>query len=180
MKYFNLLLFIFIFLACKEPQARKPISVKTGTFLQNSVERTKKRLKLENKFILEYIKKDSTSQYINSNNGFWYTYIKQDSLTTIPTFGDQITYSYSVSDLNDISIYSIEDIGKQTYFIDQQDDIIEGFRQGLKLIRQNEEIKYIFPSQLAYGYRGDGQKINANTPIVCTTTLLKITTKKDQ
>ena len=180
MKYYSILLIVFCLIACKEPQARKPVSVKTGTFLQNSVERTKKRLQKENNFILEYIKKDSTNQYINSNIGFWYTYIKQDSTSTTPKFGDQITYSYSISDLNDINIYSIEDIGKQTYYIDQQDDIIEGFRQGLKLIRQNEEIKYIFPSQLAYGYRGDGQKINANTPIVCTTTLLKITTKKDQ
>jgi gliding motility-associated peptidyl-prolyl isomerase len=179
MKYYNLLLIVFVFIACKEPQARKPTSVKTGTFLQNSVERTKKRLQQENASILEYIRKDSTNTYINSNKGFWYTYIKQDSLTKTPAYGDQITYSYSVTDLSNSSIYTTEDIGEQTYFIDQQDDIIEGFRQGLKLIKQEEEIKYIFPSQLAYGYRGDGHKINVNTPIVCTVLLHKITIKKD-
>lgn len=180
MRYYSILLIVFSFLACKEPQARKPLSVKTGTFLQNSVERTKKRLKQENNFILNYIKKDSTNTYINSNKGFWYAYIKQDSTSTAtPTFGDQVTYSYSVSDLNNTNIYSQEDIGEQVGYIDQQEDIIEGFRQGLKLIKQNEEIKYIFPSQLAYGYRGDGQRINVNTPIVCTITLHKINNKKD-
>lgn len=179
MKYCNLLLIVFAFIACKEPQARKPISVKTGTFLQNSVERTKKRLQQENNFILDYIKKDSSNSYINSNKGFWYTYIKQDTLTKVPAYGDQITYSYSVSDLNNNSVYTAENIGEQTYYIDQQDDIIEGFRQGLKLIKENEKIKYIFPSQLAYGYRGDGQKITANKPIICTVLLHKITTKKD-
>lgn len=180
MKYFNLLLIIFIVVACKEPQARKPVSVKTGTFLQNSVERTKKRLKKEHNFIKDYIKKDSTYTYFNSNKGFWYAYIKQDSIATLsPKYGDEITYTYSVSDLNNNSIYTLKDVGEQRSFIDQESEIIEGFRQGLKLLKQNEEIKFIFPSQLAYGYRGDGNKINVNTPIVCTVTLNKITTKKD-
>lgn len=180
MKYYNLLLIIFVFIACKEPQARKPTSVKTGNFLETSIERTKKRLEKENDYILKYIKQDSTRNYINSNKGFWYTYIKQDSLKSItPRFSDKITYSYSVSDLNNNTIYNIDEIGTQTYFIDQEDDIIEGFRQGLKLIKESEEVKFIFPSQLAYGYRGDNHKININTPIVCTVTLHKITTKKD-
>ena len=179
MRHYSILIIVFSLIACKEPQARKPVSVKSGTFLQNSVERTKKRLQQENTVILDYMKKDSANKYINSNKGFWYTYIKQDTLTTIPSYGDQITYSYSISDLNNNSVYTIDDIGEQTYYIDQEDDIIEGFRQGLKLIKENEEIKYIFPSQLAYGYRGDGQRITANKPIVCTVLLHKITTKKD-
>lgn len=180
MKYCNILLIVFAFIACKEPQARKPVSVKSGSFLQNSVERTKKRLQQENNFIAEYIKKDSTHTYYNSNKGFWFTYIKQDSTATTPSFGDKLTYTYSVTDLNNKDIYTADEIGEQTYYIDQQDEIIEGFRQGLKLIKKNEEIKYIFPSQLAYGYRGDGHKININTPIVCTVQLHNITTKTDQ
>ena len=52
MKYYTLLIIIFVFNACKEPQARQPVSVKTGTFLQTSVERTKKRLEQENNLIL--------------------------------------------------------------------------------------------------------------------------------
>lgn len=179
MKYYNLLFIVVIFLACKEPQARKPVSVKSGSFLQSSVERTKKRLQKENGFILEYIKKDSTSTYYNSNKGFWYAYIKQDTLATNSSVGDKLTYTYSVSDLNNNSIYTTDNIGEQIYFIDQQDEIIEGFRQGLKLIKLSEKIKYIFPSQLAYGYRGDGDKININTPIVCTVQLHNITTNTD-
>ncbi|MGB0896231.1 MAG: gliding motility-associated peptidyl-prolyl isomerase GldI [Flavobacteriaceae bacterium] len=177
MKYHYLLLIVLAFLSCKEPQARKPVSVKSGHFLKNSVERTKKRLQQEHTHILNYIANDSTSVYHNSNLGFWYSYITQDSLANTPKFGDKITYTYSVSDLNNTPVYSTDDIGEQTYYIDQQDDIIEGFRQGLKLIRKNETIKYIFPSQLAYGYRGDGHKININTPIVCTVQLHDILTK---
>lgn len=180
MNYYTILLIVLMCISCKEPQARKPVTVKSGTFLQNSIERTKKRLEKENNYILSYIKNDSTNTYINSKKGFWYVYIKQDTLATYtPQFGDKITYTYSVTDLNDNIIYNTEEIGKKTYYIDQQDDIIEGFRQGLKLIKQNEEIKYIFPSQLAYGYRGDGQKININAPIMCSVKLHNITTKND-
>lgn len=182
MKYLHLFIILFFTLiACKEPQARKPVSVKTGTnFLENSVERTKKRLKAENNLITNYIKQDSSNNYFNTNNGFWYTYIKKDSTqTTLPNFGDKVTYSYSVTDLNNNSIYTSNEIGDQICYIDQEDDIIEGLRQGLKYLKKNEEIKFIFPSQLAYGYRGDGNKINVNTPIVCTVLLKEITTKKD-
>lgn len=179
MRYFNLLLITFMLFACKEPQARKPVSVKTGTFLQGSAERTKKRLEQEHHFIQEYIKQDSANTYLSSNNGFWYTYIKQDSLTTpLPKYGDEITFTYSVSDIKNNTIYSLKDIGEQTLFIDQESEIIEGFRQGLKLLKKGEEIKFIFPSQLAYGYRGDGNKIKINTPIVCTTVLQNIIINK--
>lgn len=182
MKY----LYIFIIscvlcIACKEPQARKPVSVKTGTnFLENSVERTKKRLEAENNLITNYIKQDSVNTYFNTNNGFWYTYIKKDSTqTTTPNFGDKVVYTYSVSDINNNNIYARDEIGEQSCYIDQEDEIIEGLRQGLKYLKLNEEIKFIFPSQLAYGYRGDGNKIKVNTPIICNVLLKEITTKKN-
>lgn len=180
MRYFYLLLITSFFIACKEPQARKPVSVKSGAFLQNSVERTKKRLEKENDFILAYIKKDSLNTYIDSNKGFWYTYISKDTLNTkTPSFGDKILYTYTINDLNNTSIYTVDEIGDQVYYIDQEAEIIEGFRQGLKLLKPNEEIKFIFPSQLAYGYRGDGNKIDVNIPIICNVLLKEIITKKD-
>ena len=65
-------------------------------------------------------------------------------------------------------IYSKEEIGTLKYFIDQENPPIEGFRKCLKLIKSGEVIKFILPSQLAHGYKGDRNKIEANTPIICT------------
>lgn len=178
--YITLLLFLCI-VACKEPQPRKPITVKSGVSMLSSIERTKKILQLENDAIQEYIEFDSTNAYINSGKGFKYSYITKDTINTYtPNFGDEIVYSYSVKNLNDGLIYSATEIGDKKYFIDQKSKIIEGFRQGLKLIKEREEVKFIFPSQLAYGYRGDGNRININTPIVCTVTLKEIKPKKNK
>jgi FKBP-type peptidyl-prolyl cis-trans isomerase len=43
-----------------------------------------------------------------------------------------------------------------------------------------EEIRFIFPSQLAYGYRGDGLKIKPNMPLIFNVTLLDISKNQTQ
>jgi len=179
MKYLSILIIILFFASCKEPQARKPVTIKSGNY-QSSIDRTKKIMRLENEAIEAYIKNDSTNTYLNSGKGFKYTYIKKDTINTYtPNFGDQILYTYSVSDLNNNLIYSTNEIGNKTYFIDQKAEIIEGFRQGLKMIKAGEEIKFIFPSQLAYGYSGDRKKIGINTPIICTVNLKELKPKQN-
>jgi len=179
MKHLSILIIILFFASCKEPQARKPVTIKSGNY-QSSIDRTKKIMRLENEAIEAYIKNDSTNTYLNSGKGFKYTYIKKDTINTYtPNFGDQILYTYSVSDLNNNLIYSTNEIGNKTYFIDQKAEIIEGFRQGLKMIKAGEEIKFIFPSQLAYGYSGDRKKIGINTPIICTVNLKELKPKQN-
>lgn len=179
MRYLTLLLLFLSIIACKEPQPRKPVTVKSGVSMQNSIERTKKTLQLENDAIALYINNDSTNTYINSNKGFKYCYIKKDSVSTyIPRYGDGLLYTYSVTDIHNNIVYTTSEIGDKSYYIDQESKIIEGFRQGLKLIKVGEKMKFIFPSQLAYGYRGDGKKINANLPIICTVILKDFVTKE--
>lgn len=180
MKYIILLLLFLSIVACKEPQARKPVNVKSGSYMQSSIDRTKKIMQLENEAIAAYIKSDSTNTYLNSGKGFKYTYLKKDTVNTYtPNFGDQLLYNYSVSDLNNNTIYSTTEVGDKTYFIDQKAEIIEGFRQGLKMIKTGEEIKFIFPSQLAYGYSGDRKKIEINTPIICIVNLKEVKPKQN-
>jgi len=181
MRYLPLLLLFLSIVACKEPQPRKPVTIKSGISREYSidVERTKKILQLENDAITNYINNDSTNIYINSNKGFKYSYIKKDTVNTYkPRYGDGLLYTYSVTDIHSNTIYTKPEIGDKSYYIDQESKIIEGLRQGLKLIKVGEEIKFIFPSQLAYGYRGDGKRINANLPIICTVTLKELVTKE--
>ena len=181
MKHLLILLSLISLTACKEPQARKPISRSNNSTRDYSIDtkRTKENLKLENKAITDYIKKDSTAKYINSNNGFMYTYINKNATATqTPKHGDALLYTYYVTDIGNNVIYNTTEIGAKVYYIDQESNVIEGLRQGLKLIKTGEEIKFIFPSQLAYGYRGDGRKIKPNFPIICYVTLKELTTKQ--
>lgn len=176
MKNCSILLLILLCFSCKEPQARKPVSIRSGASLSQSIERTKVYLEKEQVQIKNYIKQDSLHTYINSNSGFWYTWINKNSNNVTPAkFGDKITYTYTISDLNNNNIYSYDDIGVKQSYIDQESNIIEGLRQALKLLKPNEEMQFIFPSQLAYGYRGDTHKIAPNTAIICTIETLSIT-----
>jgi len=166
--------------ACKEPEPRKPISKKSGSSYKESAERTKKLLMVENELINMYIEKDSSHNYINSNSGFKYAYIKKDSsISHKPLFGNKVLYKYQITNLNNNIIYSEEELGLKTYQIDQE-NLPEGLRQALKLMRTNETIKCVFPSQLAYGYKGDRKRILPNTPIICIITLLEILTTKEK
>lgn len=46
-----------------------------------------------------------------------------------------------------------------------------GLRHGIKLMRKNETVKFLFPSHMGYGYRGDHRRIGHNEPLICVLTL---------
>ena len=58
----------------------------------------------------------------------------------------------------------------QNYLVDKQ-EIMIGLRDGIKLMRKNEKVSFLFPSHIAYGYLGDKNRIGPNVPIICTVTL---------
>lgn len=169
------LVFAIIAFSCKTPEARKPVSVKTGSFIDASVERNKK-LNAKEQASIEKLMKLQKEDYIASESGFWYFYntkVDIDSLQT-PNFGDVVNYNYNVKTLNGNVIYSTEDIKTQNYAMDKQ-ELFTGLREGLKLMKTGETITFLFPSQKAYGYYGDENRIPSNTPIVCEVTVNSIT-----
>ncbi|TYB70491.1 gliding motility-associated peptidyl-prolyl isomerase GldI [Bizionia gelidisalsuginis] len=164
--------------SCKSPEARKPISVKTGSFINESVQRNINLYNQEKEQIQAIISEFPNEEYISSENGFWYTYINKvdnDSLET-PDFGDIINFNYDVSRLDGSTIYSKENLKTRNYAMDQE-ELFKGLRTGLKLMKATETIKFIFPSQMAYGYYGDDNKIGRNLPIVCEVTINTIIKK---
>ncbi|MDP5157070.1 MAG: gliding motility-associated peptidyl-prolyl isomerase GldI [Flaviramulus sp.] len=173
----KLLILICILLAfgCKTPEARRPVSVKTGSFIDASVERNK-NLNAKEQASIEKLMEIQKEDYIASESGFWYYYnnkIEIDSLKT-PVFGDIIIYDYNVKALNGIVIYSKDDIKTQTYAMDKQ-ELFTGLREGLKLMKSGETVTFLFPSLKAYGYYGDENRIPGNTPIICEVTVNSIT-----
>jgi len=177
MNKFLTLTLIILIVACKSPEARKPISSKSGSFIDASIERNKELNKKEQAAI-EKIMAQQSNNYIASKSGFWYFYnnkIENDSLKTAH-FGDIINYNYNVKALNGNLIYSKEELKTQNYAMDKQ-ELFTGLREGLKLLKAGETATFIFPSQKAYGYYGDENKITHNTPIICEVTVNSITTQ---
>lgn len=171
------LLGLLFFVSCKSPEARKPISVKTGSFIDASVERNKK-LNAKEQASIQKILSEKKVDYLRSQSGFWYYYNTKseiDSLKT-PSFGNIVNFNYEVKNLSGEIIYSKDEIKTQTYAIDQQ-EIFTGMREGLKLMKAGETVTFLFPSQKAYGYYGDQLKIGTNVPIICEVTVNSIIEK---
>jgi gliding motility-associated peptidyl-prolyl isomerase len=163
------------FVGCKPPEARKPVWVKTGSFIKESAKRNKILNENERKQIEALIKNKPEKNFIASENGFWYHYnSKLDQDTITPQFGDHIQFSYNITYLDGSEIYSKEQLGFQANLIDKE-ELFTGLREGLKLMKPSEDVTFIFPSQIAYGYYGDEGKIGTNIPIICNVTLNTIT-----
>ena len=170
-----LILAICCVIACKSPEARRPVSQSSGSFINESVERNKKIVAQEEEMIQKIISEDSTNTYISSPNGFWYYYHTKDtSATRTPQFGDLVEFEYSMKTLDGRQIYSKEELPRRTYVMDQE-ELFTGLREGLKLMHEGETVTFLFPSHKAYGYYGDKDRIGTNWPILSTVTLYTIT-----
>ncbi len=179
---FRILSILSIFLllaACKSPEARYPVSRKSGSYIDESVARNKKIVANEEAQIKKIMNADSSNDYEASTNGFWYYYNKKvaDSISNrTPEFGDVVTFDYSISTLEGESIYPKSNEPRQ-YAIDKE-KLFSGLRQGLKLMKEGETVTFLFPSHKAFGYYGDKKKIGTNVPIMAQVTLYTI--KKEE
>lgn len=158
--------------SCKQHQdARKPISQSTGSFMKKSIARNKKLVANEETQIEALIKSKPNVKYIASTKGYWYTYeTKNDIDYLTPKKGDVAFFDYEIKDLNGTVIYSELELRPQIYYVDKQ-NIMMGLRDGIKLMRKNEKVSFLFPSNMGYGYHGDDKKIGTNQPLICTVTL---------
>ena len=165
--------FLFLLISsCKQHQeARRPISQASGSFMKKSIARNKKLVSTEESQIQNLIKSNPNVVYLASKKGYWYSYVTRNTTDTLtPKKGDVTFFDYEIKDLKGTIFYSELELRPQTYYVDKQ-NIMMGLRDGIKLMRKNEKVTFLFPSNMAYGYHGDDKKIGTNQPIACTVTL---------
>ena len=174
MRLVSVLLLFVLFSSCDGPEPRKPVQTKTGSFFKASIERSRKLLEDEEKKIQEIIKIDSLKHYDHSASGSWYHYLAvNDTTNYTPQTDDLVVFNYDILTLDNDTIYSKKDIGVVTYKVDKQ-ELFQGLRDAIKLLKVNERATFLFPSSLAFGYHGDENKIGSNVPIKSTITILEI------
>ena len=174
-KYLQILFMAILIAGCKSPEARRPVTVKSGSFIKKSAERNIKLNQKEKAQIEAVMERWPEHDYIASESGFWYYYntkIEGDSLT--PQFGNLVNFDYNVKNLNGGIIYTKEELGNQDYAMDQE-ELFTGLREGLKLMKAGETVTFLFPSQKAYGYYGDTNRIGTSVPLICQVTVNSIT-----
>ena len=179
MKKSSFLLLGLFFYSCLESTPRFPVTHHTESFMEESVNLNKKINSVEEEAIKYYIAQDSLSSYHNSPNGFWYKYlVKENARSSFPKIGDEVEFEYEINDLSDNVIYSKEILGVQKYIIDKE-NIESGIQNGLKLMKESEEVIFLFPSFNAFGYSGDREKIGIKQPLLYKVKLNKINKKNE-
>ncbi|WP_224484488.1 gliding motility-associated peptidyl-prolyl isomerase GldI [Robertkochia aurantiaca] len=174
-----LLMLMVLAIGCKGPEARRPVSAKSGTFMKNSIERNKELLEFEEKQIAEITQKDSLNTYITSANGYSFYYVQKDTTEGyLPREGDLVRITYDLRTLEEDTIYSSKEIGTIDFRIDKE-EYFPGLRTAVKLLRKGEKATFYFPSSLAYGYHGDDDRIGTNIPLVSTISLIDIIEKTE-
>ncbi|WGK64373.1 gliding motility-associated peptidyl-prolyl isomerase GldI [Croceiramulus getboli] len=167
-------------LACKTPEARRPVSQSTSTsFSQATIERNRALNAADEIAIKDVIAARPDVNFIASENGFWYYYNVKDTLsTTTPETGDLVSFNYDLKKLDGTVLVSQEELGTETYQIEQSNqELISGLRDGLKLMKAGETVTFLLPSHKAYGYYGLDNKIGSNVPLMSTVTLNTIEPK---
>ncbi|MFT5752598.1 MAG: gliding motility-associated peptidyl-prolyl isomerase, partial [Dokdonia sp.] len=110
----HLIWILLLFAACKSPEARRPISQKSGTRIDNSIVMNKKRIAIEEADIKKIIARDTTHVYAATEGGFWYTYEKRDTIATqTPLVGELVSFNYNLSTITGNSILSTAAVGDQ-------------------------------------------------------------------
>ncbi len=167
-------LILSLILACQGPEPRKPVKVKSGSFMKESVERNKKLLAQEEERIQMIIQEDSLRTYSPTAAGSWYAYeLKNEVSEYTPQTDDLVRFTYALFTLDNDTIYSQEEIGLQTYKVDRQ-ELFPGLRNSIKLLKEGETAIFLFPSSLGYGYLGDKNKIGVNVPLKAVITIVGI------
>lgn len=179
MRSVTILLTLILYWGCGEPEPRKPLQVKSGSFFKASIERSKKLLAEEEALIKNFIDKDTIHEYVMSDSGFWYRYdTKNETADYQLKSGDEILLAYSVINFNGDTIYSKDDIGIVQHAIDKS-QLFPGLRNAVKLLSEGEKATFLFPSSQAYGYKGDNNKIGPQTPIISSLEVIEILKKED-
>lgn len=173
-KYWLLFGFVFVINACSEQQGRRPKSPVSSEKINEAIELHSQLVSRENARIQKFIKNDSLQKYQNSQKGFWYRYLHKKEGGRLVKKGDKVTFEQTIFSLNGALLYAAEELGIQNYVVDQE-YVMKGVREGIKLMKEGEEMLFVLPSFMAYRSTGDKNgRIGSNEPIVMKIKLTKI------
>jgi len=172
-KIVSAILLVLFAVGCKTPEARRPVSHSSGSYIDASIARNKKLNKAEENAIKELMAQNPEVEYFTSEKGFWYYYNKRDTSAVLTAeTGDLVSFEYEINALDGTPIVTKTELGPQTYQIEQSNqDLISGLKDGLKLMKEGETVTFLLPSHKAFGYYGYEDKIGSNLPIQTRVTL---------
>ncbi len=113
--------------------------------------------------IESYIERKNMSMK-ESSSGLWYQ-ILSDGEGSFFSDNSKIIFEYECSLLDGEICYSSEQSGPKEIILGRS-EIEAGLDQGLRLLKPGGKAIFILPPFLAYGFKGDGEKIPSRAVIV--------------
>ena len=163
-KKYSLLLLVFL-VSCQEIEPRQPINQKEVSNISGSAKRNKNLFAQEERLLNAAAKEDSSHIYKRAPSGYLFAYVnKSPDYFKSPQKGEVVSFEYSIETLQKELLYNKKELGIVNYRIDQE-DLLPALREGLRIMKANEVVVFLFPSYLCYGYQGDGHKIGINQPL---------------
>lgn len=99
-----------------------------------------------------------------SPTGLWYQ-IRSEGRGNLLADNERIVMEYNCSLLDGTICYSSEESGPEEVIIGRS-AIAAGLNEGLKMLKPGGEAVFVIPPFLAYGLKGDGNKIPARSVLV--------------
>jgi len=139
----------------------------------------KEQLVTVNKYELEK-ETDEINQYIKRNGwdmkstgtGLRYLQFKKGAGEKVNS-GNVVKVNYKITLLDGTLCYSSDKAGAQEFKV-EQDNVESGVHEAVLLMQVGEKAKFILPSHMAHGLRGDEDKIPPLSAIVVDLELLEI------
>jgi FKBP-type peptidyl-prolyl cis-trans isomerase len=138
----------------------------SGAFAQSAKQMEEyKKLAKRDAAIEKYLADNKIENVKTSPDGFYYV-IETESTGAFPQNGKSVNVHYVGTRLDGKKFDSSRDRGQPFSFVLGQGQVIKGWDKGIPLFREGSRGKLFLPADAAYGERGAGADIPANTPLV--------------
>ncbi len=172
-KYFSLLSAVFallLIISCQNEQ-QEPSNNKKADYKEKLLEANKGLVKSEDQQIKDFLNRYKWDM-LETGTGLRYMIYKKGSGASAKK-GKIAKMNYSVSLLTGELCYTSDELGVKEFLIGKG-GVESGLEEGILLLKEGDQAKFILPSHLAYGLLGDGDKIPAKAAIIYDVKLLKI------
>lgn len=171
---FRYLLFLIsgliIFISCSTNEAPKTI-LSEEQVKEPLIDANKKRLKVENRKIEEYLKRRKWDMEL-TGSGLRYLIYEKGGGEQVDS-GKTVVINYNVNLMDGTQCYS-SDIDGTKGFVAGKGEVEDGLDEGVFYMQTGDKAKFILPSHLAYGLMGDGDKVPSHSVLVYDVELIDI------
>lgn len=169
---FAILLFpvITFAIACKQGHG-KIDEKKSYPNQENLVEANRILVKKDAEKITAFIKR-SNWEMVETKTGLWYMIYEKGS-GALAKEGNIAIVNYKISLIDGTECYNSEDSGPKEFRIGQG-GVESGLEEGILLMHEGDNARFIMPPHLAHGLLGDNNKIPARSIILYEVELIKL------